>query len=249
MGNNAEAHADPDPRRRFLSVTERHPVDPGRRHRGIEAVGRVAPQFVVEIDRLIADVHRAVNGALERTDTLDPRIRELRHALDGVRQARQVTQQFLAFSRSRLRTPEWLKLAGVLEALRPMLEQLAGESICLSIEPVSARLQVHAPPEGLARVLMTMVADAAEALPVGGTIAIGTSAAASEPGLFVLTVRPAGFGQQPLPEPADHDAIVASWDGALRLARDDRELLYELTLRTLDYAADVASGPPDAPLS
>jgi signal transduction histidine kinase len=243
MDHNAQANSE---HQRVPCASERELIDASQRHHGTEAVGRVAWHFVGEIDRLVEDICGLVSDALDRTESHDPRGRDLRSALDCAKRAREVMQQFLAFSRGRLRAPEWLPLADSLETLRPMLEQLTGDSIRLDIEPVPVGLHVNAPPEGLARVLTGLVADAAEALPVGGGVAIRASAL-SKQGTIVLTVHPSGFGQQPLREPASHDAVVASWDGVLRLAFDDRELLYELTLRaTESIGPRMPIGPSDA---
>jgi hypothetical protein len=195
---------------------------------GAEAVGRVARDFVEEIDRRIADVQRLVSGIQGLTDEQDPRAAGLQAALQQATHATEVAQQFLSFSRSRLDASYGIDLEETLDSVRPILELLTGESIRLTIEVETGRCVVHAVREGFARILAGLVADGAEALPVGGAIGIRVTAG-TVPGVIVLTVRPTGFGLKPLREP-DH-GVAASWGAGLRMVRDHQQFAYELTLR------------------
>lgn len=230
-GAGARAEAVAQERRQRRSVAEKDLAHHGRSHRGAEAIGRVAAHFMNEIDRLLADVEKLVGRAIDFPAIQQARPGELFAALDRARAGRDVAQQFVVLSRGRLCSPDWIDLPGTLETLRPLLHHLTGETIRLALEPPPAPLAVHAPPEGLARVVTGLVADAAEALPVGGTIVIRSSLLGDATSV-ALTVHPVGFGQQPLPEPANHDEIVASWGGTVRLACDyeHHDLFYELIL-------------------
>lgn len=235
MSKDPGAGAEAQERRLWRSAAEQNLAHRPRSRRGAEAVGRVAAHFMNEVDRLLANTENLVGRALEDAPLQPRRPSELYSALDRVRDARNVAQQFLVFSRGRLASADWIDFTDTLEALRPLLHQITGESICLTLDPAPVPLAVHAPPEGLARVVMGLVADAAGALPVGGTIAIRASASADATSI-ALTVHPGGFGQQPLPEPANHDDVVASWGGTVRLACDHErhDLFYELVLPAVE---------------
>lgn len=234
MSKDLGARVGAQERRQFTPADEQRPGDRARCHRGAEAVGRVAAHFVGELERRLADIEGIVGHSVDTAAPLRPRQHDLSSVLDCARAGREVAQQFLAFARGRLNSPDWIDLAETLESLRPLLLQLAGSSIRLTLEADPCRLLVPAAAEGLARVVTGLVTDAADALPVGGTLVIRATLAADAASV-ALTVAPEGFGQQPMPEPANHDGVVASWGGTVRLACDHERhtLFYEVVLPTL----------------
>ncbi len=227
LGASTGAHD----RRQGIPAADPRPGDRIRCHRGAETVGRAAAHFVSELERRLARIEALAGQVLQNDAPSQPGPPELRPVLDCATEARDLAQQFLRFSGERLSSPDWIDLADTLESLRPLLHQLAGGSIRLTLDAGQGRLFVPAPAEALARVIVGLVTDAADALPVGGTLAV-RGALASDADEVVLTVTPFGFGQQPLPEPATHDGLVTSWGGTVRIACDHErhQVFYEMVL-------------------
>jgi PAS domain S-box-containing protein len=237
----------------FLDVTARHQIEALQRDRtAVEAVGRVASDFVREVDTHVSEVRRLAAQALERMDTRDQRTTDLHGALLRATRAQEVTQQFLAFSRTRTRRPDWLPLHDAIDSLKALLQQLTGEGVRLTVEPVAPRLQVNASRDALARVLIALVTAATEALPLGGHIivrAAGPTAggASAEPGLTKITVQMTGFGQQPARNLQPDDPMLSAVSGSLRLMHDADSQAFELSLRGLEQAPAARGSHQSAP--
>jgi PAS domain S-box-containing protein len=246
--------AQPQFERWFMDVTARHQAEHARRERrGIEAVGQVAADFIREVDQHLLEIRRLAGTVAERVDARDARVAELNAALVHARRANEVTQQFLAFSRSRLRTPDWIVLADTIDELRPAVEQITGEGIRLVIDPAPGRIRVNAPREALARTFLSLITSAVEALPLGGTVTVRMSSptpAGNQPdGATRLSILPSGFGIQPLREPGPLDPLLAQAGATLRVIHDGDDQAYALGLRASELAATGAADmtPPEVP--
>jgi signal transduction histidine kinase len=140
----------------------------------MEAIGRLAGGVAHDFNNLLTII---LNGAdmVLAGDRLDDRQRELLHM---VRQAGErgagLTQQLLAFSRKQILSPEVLDLNALVADLQRMLRRLINEDIELAtvLDPQPGRVQADR--GQLVQVIMNLVVNARDAMPLGGRLTITT---------------------------------------------------------------------------
>jgi CheY-like chemotaxis protein len=120
-----------------------------------------------------------------------------------------LTSQLLAFSRKQIIQPTILNINTIIGNLEPMLRRLIGEDIDLAARPLSGLWSARADAGQLEQVLMNMVVNARDAMPMGGKMTIETAnvdldeAYAAQhmpvaPGSYVmLAVSDTGMGMSP----------------------------------------------------
>jgi PAS domain S-box-containing protein len=145
-----------------------------RQAQKMEAVGRLAGGVAHDFNNLLT----AINGysdltlrSLEPKDPLRPRIEEIKKA--GERAA-SLTRQLLAFSRKQMLQPRVLDLNIIIADVDKMLRRLIGEDVMLETRLNPSLGQVKADPGQIEQILMNLVVNARDALPVGGHITVGT---------------------------------------------------------------------------
>jgi len=160
----------------FDIITKRKRTDEQlRTAQRLEAVGRLAGGVAHDFNNLLSVILGYTRFSLEETREGDP-IRENLLEVDKAGQrATALTRQLLAFSRKQVLQPVPLDLNKVLAELEKMLRRLIGEDINL--------VQVLAPDLGLTladpgqieQVIMNLVINARDAMPMGGKLTIETS--------------------------------------------------------------------------
>ncbi|HYC33337.1 MAG TPA: CHASE3 domain-containing protein [Gemmatimonadales bacterium] len=196
----------------FVDVSERRRADERLQHaERLQAVGQLAGGVAHEINNLMTTVLGFAEFALRGVGSEHPAASDLRQVLAGGRRAADVAQQLLAFSRRQAAEPRVLVLdEAVLEA-GPTLERLAGAGLRVELSTGSAGAHVRLDLGQLHQVLINLTANARDATPEHGTIAVRTAVADSrtgqdalsgldlEPGRYaVLTVADSGSGMDPV---------------------------------------------------
>ena len=145
-----------------------------RQAQKMEAVGRLAGGVAHDFNNLLT----VINGysdltlrSLESQSPLRSRIEEIKKA--GERAA-SLTRQLLAFSRKQMLQPRVLDLNTIIAEVDKMLRRLIGEDVLLETRLDPSLGQVKADPGQIEQILMNLVVNARDALPVGGHITIGT---------------------------------------------------------------------------
>jgi signal transduction histidine kinase/ligand-binding sensor domain-containing protein/CheY-like chemotaxis protein len=124
-----------------------------------------------------------------------PRERELCQSIrDACLRGRALTQHLLAVASRQPLAPEPLELNQVLEKLLPVLRSLLGDGIVLSFHPAAGGAPVRAAQAQIEQLLLNVVSNARDALPRGGTVALGLARKAER---IMLTVRDDGEGMPP----------------------------------------------------
>jgi CheY-like chemotaxis protein len=87
---------------------------------------------------------------------------------EAAERAASLTRQLLAFSRRQILKPRRVNLASLVGGLLPMLNRLIGEDVELRFQAGAAAAQAEADPGQLEQVVMNLVVNARDAIPVGG---------------------------------------------------------------------------------
>jgi len=145
----------------------------------IENVGRLASGVAHDFNHLLALI-MGYAGKGRRSD--DPA--ELKAALQGVesaaRRATAVTRRLLDFSRQDVARPQLLDAAQAVAAMEPMLRQLFDARVAFELDTGQTQCQIHFDPAQLELVLLSLAANAQQAMPDGGTFRLALSC--PEPG-------------------------------------------------------------------
>ncbi|WP_433852992.1 sensor histidine kinase [Stenotrophomonas nitritireducens] len=145
----------------------------------IENVGRLASGVAHDFNHLLALI-MGYAGKCRRSD--DPV--ELKAALQGVesaaRRAGAVTRRLLDFSRQDVARPQLLDAAPTIAAMEPMLRQLFDARVAFELDTGHAQCQIHFDPAQLELVLLSLAANAQQAMPDGGAFRLALSC--PEPG-------------------------------------------------------------------
>jgi PAS domain S-box-containing protein len=145
-----------------------------RQTRKMESVGRLAGGIAHDFNNLLT----IIIGNSELLDMeLDPD-GDLRPVMDEVRQAAQraqaLTRQLLAFSRRQVLQPKDLCLDEVVRSLDKMLVRLIGEDVELLTDLAPDTGVVRVDPGQIEQVILNLVVNARDAMPLGGRLRIET---------------------------------------------------------------------------
>lgn len=142
----------------------------------MDAVGQLAGGVAHDFNNLLVVISgytELLLGQLE-DDKAQSQLQEIRQA---ARRASELTAQLLAFGRRAPSVNELIDLNGLIRRIEPMLRRLIDEDISLSLS-LGARLgSIRADPGQLEQVLLNLVINARDAMPLGGEVRITTSGA------------------------------------------------------------------------
>ena len=149
----------------------------------MDAIGRLAGGIAHEFNNLLTAIMNA--GSLARSEIDRPalvagHLDRIDHASD---RASSLTRQLLAFGRRQALRPEVLDLSAVVGEMRSLLTSVLGEDVHLDIAPSPHLSRVRADRSQLRQVILNLAANARDAMPGGGRLAIALSeSAAGKPG-------------------------------------------------------------------
>ena len=109
----------------------------------------------------------------------------------AARRASAVTRRLLDFSRQDVARPQLLDAAASIAAMEPMLRQLFDARVTFELDTGQVRCQIHFDPAQLELVLLSLAANAQQAMPDGGTFRLVLSCAGSE---LQIAVSDSGHG-------------------------------------------------------
>lgn len=146
-----------------------------RQAQKMESIGRLAGGIAHDFNNLLGVIIGYSDIALRNLPTADPRGKPLEEVKKAGERAAQLTHQLLAFSRKQVIDPKVFDLNTVVGELTRMLERMIGEDIELNMILSDHLGRVKADRGQLEQVLMNLVVNARDAMPVGGKITIETS--------------------------------------------------------------------------
>jgi PAS domain S-box-containing protein len=175
-----------------------------RQAQKMEAVGRLAGGIAHDFNNLLSVILSCSELALGELSPHDP----LRHDVEEIQRAGEraagLTRQLLLFSRQQVVQPERLDLGAVLANMAGMLRRLLGEDVALAMVSPPPETAILADRGSIEQVVMNLVVNARDAMPIGGSLTIEVAAvdygdAPPEPGVRAgtwvrLAVTDTGIG-------------------------------------------------------
>jgi two-component system, cell cycle sensor histidine kinase and response regulator CckA len=177
----------------------------------MEVVGQLAGGVAHEANNQMTVVLGATEFLLRRGDLPDPARQDIEQIREAAERTAAITAQLLAFSRRQVLQPRVLELDEAIQGLEAVLGRTLGERSTLTLRLGARSGRVRADPGQLAQVLLNLVLNARDAMPIGGRVSIETSVTqlteayarmhpgvAIRPGAYtLLAVSDTGHGMSP----------------------------------------------------
>ncbi|MGD0970293.1 MAG: FIST N-terminal domain-containing protein [Desulfobaccales bacterium] len=141
----------------------------------MEVVGRLAGGVAHDFNNILTAIMGYNEIVMMSFREEDPIFRHLEGIRKSAERAAALTRQLLAFSRKQLLQPRVTNLNTVITNLEAMLRRLIGEDINLVILLDQALKAVKADPAQFEQVIMNLVINARDAMPMGGKIIVQTA--------------------------------------------------------------------------
>jgi hypothetical protein len=140
----------------------------------MEAVGRMASGVAHDFNNVLTAIDGY--GQLLRDDMADddPHRADVEEILQASQRAVALTRQLLAFGRRQVLETQVLDLAEIVGGMGKMIRRLVGEHIEISLHSTGPLKPVRVDPRQVEQVLLNLVINAADAMPVRGSLRIET---------------------------------------------------------------------------
>jgi PAS domain S-box-containing protein len=181
-----------------------------RQAQKMEAVGRLAGGVAHDFNNLLTVITGRSQLLLLKLPPESPLRRDVELVEETAHRASALTRQLLAFSRKQMVQPRVVDLNEVVRSMETMLGRLIGEDIALTTRLDQAAGCVRADPAQLEQMIVNLVVNARDAMPLGGRLTLETSYTRIDegfarqhvglrPGPYVrLVVRDTGVGMDGL---------------------------------------------------
>jgi two-component system cell cycle sensor histidine kinase/response regulator CckA len=146
-----------------------------RQSQKMEAIGQLAGGVAHDFNNLLTVIRTASELLLGDLSPGDRRRTEVEDIEEAALRAASLTHQLLAFSRQQVLEPQVVDLNRVVTELEPMARRLVQENIAVELRLAGDLHRVTADRHQLDQVILNLVLNACDAMPVGGTVLIETS--------------------------------------------------------------------------
>ncbi|MEM9968780.1 MAG: ATP-binding protein [Pseudomonadota bacterium] len=141
----------------------------------MQAIGQLAGGVAHDFNNLLTAISGHCDLLLLRHDRGDAEYNDLVQINQNANRAAALVGQLLAFSRKQTLQPEVLDMRDTLADLTHLLNRLVGEKITLTLSHAPQLKPIRADKRQLEQVLMNLVVNARDAMPLGGEIQIKTA--------------------------------------------------------------------------
>ena len=141
----------------------------------MEAIGVLAGGIAHDFNNLLTVIRGYTELLLDDISSTDSRRRDLEEIAKAAKKANSLTSQLLAFSRKQILRLEMLNLSDTLIDVDKMIRRLIGEDIDLAIIAHPELGLVNADPSQIQQIIMNLVINARDAMPMGGKLTIETA--------------------------------------------------------------------------
>jgi signal transduction histidine kinase len=140
----------------------------------LEALGRLAGGVAHDFNNVLTVIQGYADLiAVELADG-SPLAADVTEIARAARRASDMTSQLLAFSRKQVMEPRVVRLDEVVAGMRSTLPRILGEDIRVEYHAGAGTGSIRVDPGQIERVILNLAANARDAMPHGGTLAIGT---------------------------------------------------------------------------
>lgn len=146
-----------------------------RQAQKLEAIGTLAGGVAHDFNNILTVIDGYASLALGRLIEGDPLREDLAQIKMGSDRAARLTRQLLAFSRKQTLQPEVINLNEVIQNLAKMLKRLIGEDVDFITSLAEHVGQTTVDPGQIEQVVMNLVVNARDAMPLGGKLIIETA--------------------------------------------------------------------------
>ncbi len=156
-------------------LSERSRLELQLRHsQKMDAVGQLAGGVAHDFNNLLTVVTGYAGILLSELPKDEPIRADIQEIMGAANRAAVLTRQLLAFSRQQVLEPRVLDLNEVVEGMEQMLRRVLPADIKVHTSLDPALGAVNADPGQLEQVLMNLIVNARDAMPMGGTLTIET---------------------------------------------------------------------------
>jgi len=140
----------------------------------MEAIGILAAGLAHDFNNLLTTIKGYVDLILLKADEADPAYGNLRHVHNAAVKATELTRQLLLFSRKQPMQQTVINLNRTVDTMLKMIRRLLPENITITTDFAPSLLAAHADAGTIEQVVMNLVVNARDAMPLGGAITIRT---------------------------------------------------------------------------
>ncbi|MEF3695011.1 MAG: response regulator, partial [Candidatus Cloacimonadota bacterium] len=141
----------------------------------MEAVGQLAGGIAHDFNNLLTVILGYGEELISSLEADDPLMISVDEMVKAGKRAAQLTQQLLAFSRKQVAQPRNLDLNNLIHNMESMFVRVLGENIKFQTNLSTQLDAVFADPGQMEQVIMNIVVNARDAMPLGGLIKINTA--------------------------------------------------------------------------
>ena len=138
----------------------------------LESIGTLAGGIAHDFNNILTAITGYGHILKMKAKEDDPSKAYIEQILASAERAANLTQSLLAFSRKQISSPEPVKLKGIIENVKRLLQRVIGENIELRTEISGEELTAMADSVQIEQVLVNLCTNARDAMPEGGVLAI-----------------------------------------------------------------------------
>jgi two-component system NtrC family sensor kinase len=220
-----------------LNMTEQKRLEAQLRHsQKMEAIGTLAGGVAHDFNNILNVIMGFGSLALNRIEEAHPATEHLKEVLASAERAANLTQRLLAFSRKQVTEMKPVDLNEVVKGTEKMLSRIIGEDIELITDLAGEELLVMADIGQMEQVLINLASNARDAMPRGGSLAIGTGRRELDNGF----VAAHGYGKP------GHYALVSFTDTGAGMNEETQKKIFEPFFTTKEIGEGTGLGLPIA---
>jgi two-component system cell cycle sensor histidine kinase/response regulator CckA len=144
----------------------------------MEAVGRLAGGVAHDFNNMLTVIAGYNRMILDEVSPMDPLRGYAEEILKASDRAAALTNQLLSFSRRQLLQPRVVEVKTIVQQVEKMLRRLIGEDIELLLQLSPDTCNIYVDPGQVEQILVNLVVNARDAMPLGGRVTIETGLAA-----------------------------------------------------------------------